>query len=699
MGKIYNLLIAILITFTTQAQLPDWAWASAGIGSSDEESTRMCVDASGNVFITGMFTSSSATFASNVLINSGTSSTGDFFLAKYDGSGNLLWIRTASGTGYDKGLALATDPSGNCYVAGSFESSSITLGAVTLTNTSSVSDIFVVKYNSSGTLLWAKAYGGQLQDIANGITADASGNCYITGTFYSLSVLFDSYGVINSGSNDAFVTKLDANGLAQWTDQIGGSLADEGYDIKADASGVYVVGAFSSPTLAAYIPNMINAGGSDVFFAKYDSNNGNVLFAKQIGGTNDENINSLTLDASGNIYMTGYFESSSLNLGSITINNTTTRSMMVAKYNSGGTVQWANAYSGNHFSYPDGIVTDNSGNLYISGSFNLSSLSFGTSTVSNPSSSSNGFLVKLNSSTGGSAWALSLGSTANEEINAVATDQSGSIFLTGTFGPTLTLGNFPLNGLTAPDLFIGKMCMAPAVPGAVSNVTVCHKASAVLTATPPSGSVINWYNAASGGTLLLAGSNAYTASSTGTFYVEAKSAAGCISQSRAVITFSVLPGALVSVIGKTLTSSAGNFYTWIECFKDSVLTSQTSQTMVLPHTGHYAVIVNANGCTDTSACNFYSVDATTGTVIVTGTAEQEALVAVSVFPNPNNGSFTIYSTKSGAYLLMDELGQIIKRIEITSANNNKCLVEGLSQGFYFLTGENRTLSRKILVIR
>jgi hypothetical protein len=698
MKKIIILIFCIQVCQHAFPQGMGWAWAREGSGSGSEEAKHMCMDASGNIFVTGLFTSPSASFGTTVLTNSGTGSTGDFFLAKYAASGTLLWVKSASGNAYDQGMSVCTDPAGNSYVTGSFESSSISFGGITLTNTSSLSDIFVVKYDPSGTVVWAKGYGGTQQDWGNSIAADASGNTFITGTFFSLGVLFDSYGVINSGGNDAFITMLDVNGTAVWTDQIGGSLADEGLCVASDASGnAYLLGTFTSPTLAAYSPNMINAGGSDIFFAKYNSS-GTVMLSKRTGGSNNEEFNSLCLNASGDIYMTGYFESSSLNLGAVTINNSVTRSMAVVKYDASGTALWANSYAGNNFSYPTGIYADPAGDVYLSGSFNLPSVAFGSTVLTNTTSTTlNGFLTQLNGTTGSANWGLTVGSAANEEVFDVVTDANGNIFLTGSYSSTLPFGNTTLQAVAAPDLFLAKLCVVPPPPVAVSNVTVCNKASGVLSVLPSSGMTNDWYNSPTGGNLLLAASNSYTASSTGTFYVESKTIYGC-SSIRTALTLSVLPGAAVSVTGKTLTASAGTSYAWIECFKDSVLGSQNTQTFVLPYTGHYAAIVTANGCTDTTACNFYSVDIVTGTVTVTGVQHYEQENDVTVYPNPNTGSFTIRSARAGIFILINTSGEIVRRVEFLT-DGQQIITEDLAAGIYVLRNLREKTSRKIIVMR
>ena len=146
-------------------------WAKAAGGTGTDEPYGIATDATGNIYITGNFGSSSITFGTVTLTSPG------FFLTKYDANGNVLWAKSAGGSAYsNSGNAVATDASGNVFVTGSFPSS-LSFGTTTLTNTDNP-DIFIVKYDASGTVLWARgstsssggdySYGGGIATDANG---------------------------------------------------------------------------------------------------------------------------------------------------------------------------------------------------------------------------------------------------------------------------------------------------------------------------------------------------------------------------------------------------------------------------------------------------------------------------------------------------------------------------------------------------
>ena len=140
------------------------------------------------------------------------------------------------------------DLNGNLYITGYFDSPLLIFGSTTLTNASQgQGDIFVVKYNASGNVLWAKSAGGWYIDVGNGIAVDANGSSYITGMFNSPSITFgntvltDSSGYFcggGQGCSDIFLVKYDSTGNVLWAQRAGGIDHDGGTGINLDANGI-----------------------------------------------------------------------------------------------------------------------------------------------------------------------------------------------------------------------------------------------------------------------------------------------------------------------------------------------------------------------------------------------------------------------------------------------------------------------------
>ena len=148
------LILAFVCTTITSAQTPNWKWARSAAGGEYDQSSTITTDASGNVIIAGYFASDFITLGSITLQNAGLGFD-DVFIAKYDSSGNLVWAQSFGSTSDDKATAVTTDNAGNIYLTGYFYSPTITIGTYTFTNAGNVGDIFIVKYDSNGNILWA----------------------------------------------------------------------------------------------------------------------------------------------------------------------------------------------------------------------------------------------------------------------------------------------------------------------------------------------------------------------------------------------------------------------------------------------------------------------------------------------------------------------------------------------------------------
>lgn len=458
------LIVFITLLGITNAQTPTFQWAIAAGGINNDEGQSIATDADGNVFVTGRFQSTSITFGTTTLNNVGAF---DFFLAKYDANGNVLWARGAGGTADDVGQSIATDVNGNVIVTGYFYSASITFGTTTLTNSSTADDMFVVKYDANGNVLWAQSEGGTGYEDGKGIATDANGNMFLTGHFSSPSVSFGTTTLTNPNSpaGEIFIVKYDSDGNTLWA-QTGGQspLTEIVTGIVTDATGnVYLTGYFYASSVWFGTVNLTkpSSSESDLYVVKYDPN-GDVLWAKNEGGTGDDVGNSIATDADGNVLVTGYFKSPSMTFGMTTLMNvgTSTGSLnaFVLKYDSSGNPQWAKGFGGNEAEIANSITTDANGNGYVTGQFNSASISFGTHVLTKPGSTyySDIFVVKYDPN-GNDVWAKGVGGTDSETGFGIATDTNGDVFVTGYFySPSITFGTTTLTN-TGGSLFVAKL--------------------------------------------------------------------------------------------------------------------------------------------------------------------------------------------------------------------------------------------------
>lgn len=294
-------------------------WAKSAGGSEWDEGISVSTDSGGNVLVSGDFSSSLITFGTTTLSTT-IANTWDIFLVKFDAGGNVLWAKSEGGSSSDNSRSVSTDASGSILVTGFFISSSITIGTTTLTNAGN-GDFFLVKYDSGGNVLWAKSAGGINFDKGNSVATDAGGNVIATGYFISPSITLGTTTLTNGATGNFFIVKYDSGGNVIWTKSEGGSANAECYGVTTDANGnIIITGSFTSPSITFGTTTLTNVGVSDIFIAKYDSF-GNLLWAKRAGGNTDDESNSVSTDASGNILVVGYSTSPSVIFGTSTLTN------------------------------------------------------------------------------------------------------------------------------------------------------------------------------------------------------------------------------------------------------------------------------------------------------------------------------------------------------------------------------------------
>lgn len=466
---------ALIGTTSLHAQTTSWQWANGVGGSANESGMGVTVDASGNTYVTGQFSSSSITFGSTTLTNHGGI---DFYLVKYDPSGNVLWAKGATGASNEGGNNITLDASGNVYVVGTFNSSSLTFGTTTIA-LHSYDDIFVVKFDPSGNVLWAKDAGGAGNDIGQNIAVDNSGNTYITGYFASSSITFGSTTLTNTsggtgsaGTNDFFVAKYDASGNALWAKSAGGSSNEQGNGIATDASGnVYLTGNYTSSGITFGTTSFTNGGGIDYFTVKYNSS-GAVVWAKTASGASNEGGNGLKLDANNNPIIVGTFNSSTLTFGTTALSVHGYDDIFIIKYDSSGNVLWAKNAGGLGNDIGNAICVDGSGNSHITGYFSSATIVFGSTTLTNlggagGSSGTNDIFIAEYDASGNVLNAGSVSGSGNDQGNAIAVDGSGNSHITGFYASSsIAFGTTPiLTNAGGNDLFVAKTGTSTAIRG------------------------------------------------------------------------------------------------------------------------------------------------------------------------------------------------------------------------------------------
>lgn len=297
------------------------------------------------------------------------------------------------------------------------------------------------------TLQWAKNMGGSSDDFGLSVAMDASGNVYTTGFFQGTADLDPSsasFNVSSAGSDDIFISKLDASGNLVWAKKMGASGSDKGNSIAVDASGnVYATGWFNGtvdfdPSASATF-NLVSAGSSDAFIVKLDAS-GNFVWAKQIGSTGGDNGRGIVVDAGGNSYTTGNFTGTvdfDPSAATFTVASAGGQDAFVSRLDATGNFVWAKTMGGTADDKGFSVDLDASGNVFINGEFaGTADMDPGAAVANLVSGGATDLYVCKLDATGNYVWAKDvMSSTADDWATALKVN-AGNVYVTGQFSGT-----------------------------------------------------------------------------------------------------------------------------------------------------------------------------------------------------------------------------------------------------------------------
>ncbi len=363
-----KILLLCLLLAATHLQAQTWQWARQNTGGSAYYyllpseawgATAVTTDATGNVYMVGSYDGYIA-FGS-ITLGMGVRAEG--FVVKYDASGNVKWAKSINGANQEALRSVKVDANGNVYVSGYSESPLIYFDTITLDNSSGAS-IFLAKYDSSGNIIWVrKSIGNNYESYAK-LAIDNFGNVLMYVNYRGYSITLGGYTLINTSSSTALVdialVKYDPLGNVLWAKNGGGVNDDYMASIDVDQDGsAYIVGFTQSPTMnfSGTVLNIVGSTGFEhAFMVKFDSA-GSLAWAKSYGGDSGNSISSINVSNSGSIYTSGDFVSTNLLLDTITLHGT---NGYLAKYNQDGNIYWARPTN-----YAGDTKIDSNGFIYL----------------------------------------------------------------------------------------------------------------------------------------------------------------------------------------------------------------------------------------------------------------------------------------------------------------------------------------------
>jgi len=384
----------------------NFIWAKRMGGTSGEQVKSIAIDISGNIYSAGAFQATSDFDPGTQVFNLTSAGDWDIFISKLDNFGNFVWAKAMGGINNDAGFSIAISAagSGDVYTTGSFHGTADFdpgpgVFNISLANTASwggYADIFVSKLNSAGNFIWAKAMGGATDDEGYAIAIDSAGagDVYTTGYFSGTADFDPGIGVFNlisDGAADIFISKLDASGNYVWARRMGGTGYEFSYSMAVDnagGGGIYTTGVFEftadfDPGPGTY--NLTSAGSYDIFISKLDGS-GSFVWAKAFNGSSADFGNALTLDASGNVYTTGYFDGTAdfdPGTGIFNLASVGSYDLFISKLDSSGNFVWAKRAGGAEQEHSRSIALSDNGNVHIAGSFFSATSYFGSITLTN----------------------------------------------------------------------------------------------------------------------------------------------------------------------------------------------------------------------------------------------------------------------------------------------------------------------------
>jgi hypothetical protein len=476
----------------------DLLWATNFGGTATDSAGAIATDGAGRIFVTGNF-SGTGFFGGTIISNTLSRAA---FIARFSADGNAEWVRVSSGNATAFGVGIALDSQTNVLVTGSFSPTFITFNNLAITNnftspTAGFSDVFVVKYDANGNVLWAQKAGGSSSENVRGIAVDGGGNSYIVGEFDGTAAFGGTTLTAPGQTPDVYVMKCDPFGTILWAKRAGGTSTDIGSGVAVDGGGnVFVTGSYTGTGNfgGVYSPpgfnlpnggfvggtNLSNSGGTDAFVAMY-STVGELRWALRAGGNSADAGNSILTDDRGGLFLTGIFSTTAafghvtntvvgnydIFLSKLVAFDTDAPAALIAQptnqTNAAGST--INLTAGVLAPGPIGYQWQFNG-TDIPGATNLSltlvnviatnggSYSVNITTPNGNLSSTSAVLTVVTEPD--FVWSKHLGGTNNDECLAVAADANGNTYAAGYFSGTTDFGVTNLTSLGGEDGFVAK---------------------------------------------------------------------------------------------------------------------------------------------------------------------------------------------------------------------------------------------------
>ncbi|MBP7496827.1 MAG: T9SS type A sorting domain-containing protein [Bacteroidales bacterium] len=458
---VFVFLLSFITYNSSLAQAPAWL----SVKHFQNATLNNCkTDKDGNLYACGSF---SGTIQFDTIVLKAYGGNSYMFIVKFSPTGKTIWARTTEfNSGASLARAIAINLDGNIYVTGQFNYPDCQFGNYKLIVKDYMqADVFIVKYNKDGEVIWASSVGGACgYTDAFAATADSKGDLYIAGYFQAQYVLLDTIR-LNKASTACgsigqalFIAKYSADGKALWAKNTGGNDdLDWAHGVAVDKKdNVFLTGYFGADYISFDTITLTKTKGEQLYIAKFNSK-GKTLWAKT-ENTNSNAIYAAT-DSKDNCYIIGIL-STELIFGKDTLDSKTNFNACVLKYDSGGNRIWGRAASQNAAIAGYSVTIDSLDNVYIGGWFNKQPFAYDTVTVP----CDKGLFITKYDSSGNFNWVKCV--ETDGFIRSLHCDYFGNIYLAGQFTDTVNFDTIKIaqKGISK---FIAKL--APSLITTIKN--------------------------------------------------------------------------------------------------------------------------------------------------------------------------------------------------------------------------------------
>jgi hypothetical protein len=221
-----------------------------------------------NIYMTGFFDDSLT--INGITLMTDTNPDEDIFVAKFDINGNLKWLKQAGGMGTDDAFSLCIDDTGNCFITGSFNDTA-TFGTHKVITTATLSDMFVAKYDTSGNCIWVRQINSSYAAVGKNIIPDGNNGVYVTGSLIG-TASFGSYFVDGLSASNMFIARYDNDGNCLGVRNVATTIYSTNYGLCLDSGGNCVIAGMFSDNASFDGTNLTSHGtNADIFLTKLDA--------------------------------------------------------------------------------------------------------------------------------------------------------------------------------------------------------------------------------------------------------------------------------------------------------------------------------------------------------------------------------------------------------------------------------------------